>query len=387
MLIPYGKQSIDKEDKKIVLNSLSQSIITGGGIYQKKLEISLTNYLNSKYAITCSSGTAAIHMALKAIGCKKGDKIIMPCINFISSYNISRILELDIYLADVDAATGQLTSKTIHNCVKKNNLKNIKAIIVMYLGGYTYNISEIYNLKKKFNCFLIEDACHAFGTSYIINKKKYKVGSCKHADISTFSMHPVKSITSAEGGILTTNNRLFFKKALGFKSHNLIKDSKKHWKYKIKEPGLNYRLSDINCALAYSQLKRISKFLSKRKEIYKRYKEAFSKINNKILNILEFSNNVNPSFHLFVIFIDFKKIKKKKDEFIRYLKKNNIFVQYHYIPIYKFDIYTKKNKTFINNFKGSETFYKKAISLPIYYDLNVKDQNKVITKIFEFIKL
>ena len=130
MLIPYGKQSIDKEDKKIVLNSLSQSIITGGGIYQKKLEISLTNYLNSKYAITCSSGTAAIHMALKAIGCKKGDKIIMPCINFISSYNISRILELDIYLADVDAATGQLTSKTIHNCVKKIILKILKPLLL-----------------------------------------------------------------------------------------------------------------------------------------------------------------------------------------------------------------------------------------------------------------
>ena len=385
MLIPYGRQSIDKDDKKIVLKSLSQNIITGGGIYQKKFETSVKKYLNSKFAISCSSGTAAIHMALKAINCKEGDKIIIPSINFISSYNISRLLKLDVFLADVDPLTGQITSKTINDCIKKNNLKRIKAIIVMYLGGYTRNIFEIYNLKKKLKCHLIEDACHAFGASYFVRKKKFMVGSCKHADISTFSLHPVKSITSAEGGILTTNNKLFYKKAAEFKSHNLIRNRKNHWQYKIKEPGLNYRLSDINCALAFSQLKKINKFLLKRKKIYNIYKKAFSKIDGNILNFLKFDSNSNPSFHLFVLFIDFKKIKKKKDQLINFLKRNNIIVQYHYIPTYKFDVFRKKSKVFVSNFEGSETFYKKAISLPIYYDLSLKEQNRVIRKIINFL--
>jgi len=348
-IIPYGKQYIDANDINLVSKALKEEIITTG-TFVKKFENKLVKFFKCKYSISCNSGTAAIHMALKAINCKEGDNIIMPSVNFISSYNLSELLKLKIHLADIDSSTGQITQKTIDECIKRNNLKNIKAIIIMYMGGYTYNIPEIYKFKKKLNCYIIEDACHALGASYTYKKNKYMVGSCKHADISTFSLHPVKSITSGEGGILTTNNFSFYKNALGFKSHNLIKNSYKHWIYNIKEIGLNYRLSDINCALAISQLKKINNFILKRKKIYSMYISLFKKFNIKNLKYLKVDLSSNPSFHLFIIFIDFRKIKKKKEDLINFLKKNDIVVQYHYIPIYKFDIFKKKNKNLISNF-------------------------------------
>ena len=382
-LIPYGKQYIDKQDEKIVLNSLRQNLITNGGIYQNKLETKVKKLLNCKYVVSCSSGTAAIHLALQAINCNKGDNIIMPAINFISSYNISKLMKLNIYLADVNEITGQVTNETIEKCIKENKLKKIKAIIVMYLGGYTFNIPKIYKLKKKYKCFLIEDSCHALGSSYTFRNREYMVGSCKHSDISTFSMHPVKSITSGEGGILTTNNKAFFNTANKFKSHNLIKNSKKYWDYSIKEPGLNYRLSDINCALAYSQLSKIKKFLNKRNQIYKFYERSFKKIDNKILNFIRVKSHTKPSFHLFVILINFNKLNCNKERLIKFLINNDIVTQYHYIPIYKFEI--AKNDYNSNNFIGAEKYYQKSLSIPIYYDLKQKEQIKIIKKILYFI--
>ncbi len=385
-IIPYGKQFIDKNDQKEVLNSLKQELITGSGVYQNKFEKQIKNFLKCKYAVSCSSGTAAIHLALKSLKCREGDNIIMPAINFISSYNISKMMNLNIYLADVHQDTGQVTNKTIEACIKLNKLKKIKAIIVMYLGGYTFNIPQIYKLKKKYKCFLIEDACHALGGSYINKKNKFMIGSCKHADISTFSLHPVKSITSGEGGILTTNNKAFFEIATKFKSHNLIRNSKKYWDYSIKEPGLNYRLSDINCALAYSQLKKIKKFIKKRNQIYNNYELNFKKIDKDILKFIKYEKGCNPSFHLFLVFINFKKINSKKEELIKYLNNNGIITQYHYIPIYRFEISKKNNKHKISNFKGAEKYYKKSLSLPIYYELKFLQQKKIINKILMFLK-
>ena len=384
-IIPYGKQYIDANDINLVSKALKEEKITTG-TFVKKFENKLVKFFKCKYSISCNSGTAAIHMALKAINCKEGDNIIMPSVNFISSYNLSELLKLKIHLADIDSSTGQITQKTIDECIKRNNLKNIKAIIIMYMGGYTYNIPEIYKFKKKLNCYIIEDACHALGASYIYKKKKFMVGSCKHADISTFSLHPLKSITSGEGGILTTNKKIFYKNALGFKSHNLVKNYYKHWLYNIKEIGLNYRLSDINCALALSQLQKVDSFILKRKEIYLRYVSLFEKFNIKNLDYLKFDKSSNPSFHLFIIFVDFSKIKKKKEDLINFLKKNDIVAQYHYIPIYKFDIFKRKNKSMISNFDGSEKYYKTAISLPIYYELTINQQYKVVNMINKFLK-
>jgi dTDP-4-amino-4,6-dideoxygalactose transaminase len=371
-IIPYGRQSIDKIDKSLVLDALSKDLITTGP-YVKKFETQLSKYLKCKYSYACSSGTAAIHLAMLSINLKKGDIVLMPAVNFIASYNLAKIMQLNVYLVDVDSYTGQVTPKTILQCIKRHKLKNIKALIVMYHGGYPENPKGFYDLKKKYNFFIIEDACHALGAEYEYKKNFYKVGSCKHADVSTFSLHPLKTITSGEGGIVTTNIKKIAKNIELFRSHGILRNKKQYWKYDVVKHGFNYRLSDINCALGLSQLRKINSFIKIRKKIYKIYINELEKFNIN-LKITEYSKLIKPSFHLFLINIDFKKLKKNKDHFMKYLINNNILAQQHYIPVYKYKVY----KESINDFKGSKKYFNNAVSIPIFVDLNYKDQKKII---------
>lgn len=197
--IPYGTQLIDANDKKSVLRALSSDLLTTGP-FVKKFEGYLKKYFRCRYSYACNSGTSAIHLALLSIGLKKNDVVLMPAVNFISSYNMATNMNLKIYLVDVDEHTGQITPFKILECIKKNKLKRINALIVMYLGGYPENLKKFYDLKKKYGFFIIEDACHALGAEYKVRNKSIKIGSCKHSDVSTFSLHPLKSITSGEGG-------------------------------------------------------------------------------------------------------------------------------------------------------------------------------------------
>ena len=250
----------------------------------------------------------------------------------------------------------------------------------MYLGGYAVDNIGFYKLKKKYKCVLIEDACHALGSKYKHNNKNYHVGSCKHSDLCVFSFHPVKPITTGEGGAITTNNKSFAKKISLLRSHGILRN-KDYWDYDIKELGFNYRLSDLNCSLGLSQLNKLDKFNLKRKEIFMMYKIKFSKMDN-FIKVLEPSNNIN-SYHLILLSINFSKLKSSKNKIFNYLNKKNIFPQFHYKPIFNFSFYKKKNN---NSFTGSLSYFKKTISLPVYFDLNKKNQNLVIDSIVNFIK-
>ncbi len=373
--IPYGRQYIDNQDIRIVSRALKEDLITTGH-YVKKFEKKISNFLKVKYVASCSSGTSALHLALMAINLKKDDTIIMPAINFIAVYNMAKLMNAKIFLADVDPLTGQMTPETLLKCIKNNKLKKIKAIVTMYLGGYPENVIEFYNIKKKFKCFLIEDACHALGAKYLYNKKYLPVGSCKHADISTFSLHPVKTITSAEGGLINTNNKFFYEKIIALRSHGIIKDKDFHWKYDICKSGFNYRLSDLNSALGLSQLHKINKFISYRKKIFNYYSRNLKK--NNLITFPIYKKN-KPSYHLFLISINFTRIDASKDKLLKFLRKNNILCQYHYIPIYKFHFFKKKLN--LNLYKGSEYYYKNTLSLPIFYKLDLNLIDNIFKKI------
>ena len=226
----------------------------------------MAKFVNSKFALSCINGTAGLDMAFKSINLKNGDNVIIPAVNFIAAYSMARKFNANIFLSDVHPLTGQMTEKNLLDCIQKNNLKKIKAIITMFLGGYPENISKFYQIKKKFKAVIIEDACHAFGAKYSNKgRKKISVGSCSHSDLSVFSFHPVKTITTGEGGIVTSNNKKLFKKMMLYRNHNIIR-GKNYWEYDVSDYGMNYRLSDINCALGLSQLKKIEKFISYRKK-------------------------------------------------------------------------------------------------------------------------
>ena len=378
--IPYGRQYIDNKDKRYVLDSLSNNLITTGS-YVNKFEKELNKYFKCNYSYVCSSGTAAIHLAMMSINLKKDDIILMPAINFIASYNIAKMMQLKIYLVDVDENTGQITPDKIVECIKKNKLKKINALVVMYHGGFPEYSKNFYDLKKKYNFFLIEDACHALGAEYRYNNKFFKIGSCKHSDICTFSMHPVKTITTGEGGAITTNNLKIEKNIKLLRSHGISRNKKNYWKYDVLKCGFNYRLSDINCALGFSQLKKINFFIKKRKKIYEKYLTKFKNFHPNMI-IPTYSNSIKSSYHLFIININFDKLKKNKDQFIKYLVSKNIYAQYHYIPLYKFTAYSEKSIYLA----GSEKYFKSSVSIPIFVSLNNKDQNRIIKVIKNYFK-
>ena len=369
-IIPYGRQFIDNDDILSVKKSLSlEKITTGNKVLD--FENKISKFTNAKYSVVCSSGTSALYLALKAIKIKKNDIVIMPSINFIASYNVSKINNAKIYMADVDPISGQLTPQTLEQCIKINKIKKIKCVINMYLGGSAKNIEKFYYLKKKYQFFLIEDACHAFGSKYIIKNKKYFVGSCNHSDICTFSFHPLKSITTGEGGALTTNNKKIYELIKIYRSHGIVR-RKSHWDYDVVDAAMNHRLSDLNCALGISQLRKINTFIKKRQNIIKNYISFFT-------NFKEYIKIPNTSFdnlssgHLFIISVDFSKLNSDKNKMFKFFNKHGIYLQQHYIPIYKFSFYKIKNK---NKLENTEYYYRNTVSLPIYFSFSKKKQLK-----------
>lgn len=375
--IPYGKQFIDNKDINLVKQSLKGKYITTGN-FVNLFEKEIKKKTGSKFALSCVNGTAGLHLALLSLKLKKNDVVIMPAINFISSYRVAELLNLKIFLADVDPLSGQMTPANVESCIKKNKIKKIKVIITMYLGGYIENNLKFFELKKKYKCFLVEDACHALGAKYKFKNSYYSLGSCKHSDIAVFSFHPVKNITTGEGGAILTNNNILAKRITLFRNHGMLK-SKNYWKYDIKDLGYNYRLSDINCALGLSQLRKLDKFIKKRKEIFLNYNKNFKKFNQ--INLYNYSNK-NNGYHLYILSINYNKLKCSKDSFIKKLIKKGINVQFHYPPIYSFSFYKDKYKGI---FRGSDQYYKNSFSIPIYYSLSQSDQKYIVRNIIKII--
>ena len=376
-LIPYGRQFISEEDIKNVSKILRRDIITSGNEIPK-FEDKIQKYLKCKYSTVCNSGTSALFLSLLSIGVKKNDVVIMPSINFVASYNVSKILGAKIYLADVNKFNGQMSPDDVINICQKFKIKKVKALIVMYNGGYPLNSEKFYELKKKYKCYIIEDACHALGAEYKFKKSFFKIGSCKHSDISTFSLHPLKTITSGEGGIVTTNSKILDDKIKKFRSLGIKRSKEKHWDYDVELTGFNFRLTDFQCSLGLNQLKKIKRFLKKRKQIVKKYNLELKKLEQ--ITTPEVYESYYSSNHLYLI--NLKKYNMKtKENFIKYMKKNRILTQQHYKPVYKFKNFSGK---YIS--RNAEIYYKSTISLPIFYQLSSKEQNYIISKVNSFFK-
>ena len=369
--IPYGHQSIDNKDVNAVKNSLKNELITTGNEVSRFEKI-FTKEVGSKYAVSCSSGTAALHLCFLSINLKKNDIIILPIINFIASINMSYLMGAKLYFADVDRITGQMTPSSLNDCIKKNKIKNIKAVVTMYNGGAPNNAKEFFQLKKKYKFFLIEDACHALGGKYS-NNQNIKVGSCKYSDLTTFSLHPVKSITTGEGGMITTNNLLLKKKIMLLRNHGIIKSkaikNKNNWSYKIVHPGYNYRLSDISCALGSSQIKKLRSFIEKRQKIFNHYCKFLEDFSD-LFDLQKKDKNQISGHHLFIIIFKSRNLRISRDKIIQKLYKKKVISQVHYPPINSHPFYKQKIK---GTFPEANSYFENCLSLPIYPDLKIKE--------------
>ena len=377
-LIPYGRHNLTKSDILEVNKVLKSDFLTQGPKVPE-FEKYVNKLCNSKFSVATNSATSALHLACLALDLKKGDILWASPITFVASVNCGLYCQASIDFVDIDINTYNMCHIELAKKLETAKINKIlpKIVVVTHLSGQSANMFEMKKLSKKFKFKIIEDASHAIGAKY---RDSY-VGNCKFSDITIFSFHPVKIITTAEGGMALTNNKKIFEKLFNLRSHGITKD-KLLFKSKIDGPwfyeqinlGFNYRMNDIQAALGTSQLKRIKKSVNKRNSIANYY---FKRLKDLPL-ILPFIDEQNySSFHLFIIRIDNNQLKKSHKKIFQELIKNGLGVGLHYIPIFK-QHYFKKFKFQEKNFLNAMKYYKSAISIPIYENIKKVEQDRVI---------
>lgn len=381
-IINYGSQFIDDMDVEQVSKALVSSYLTQGPIVDL-FESNLKSFFKSKYAIALSSGTSALHIGIKSLKLKKDSSVITTPLTFISTASSILMNGLRPIFSDIEKTSLTLDPNKVEDQIKKNS--KIKAIIAVDFAGHPCEWEAFYFLKKKYNLKLINDNCHALG-SKLLNNIGY---AAKYADIVTHSYHPVKNFTTGEGGAILTNNKKLYEYALLQRSHGIDKGKKSKkigmWHYEVKEYGFNYRITDIQSSLGLSQLKKLKKFIIQRRKIASIYDSIFSS-KSEYFDLPPIKDKrIFHSYHLYPLQVDFKKLKINKKKFFEKLLKQNIRLQVHYVPLYK-QPFLKK---FINNnsFPITEKYYQRAVSLPIFYDLDIEIQKKICKKIFKELNL
>ena len=370
-MIPYGKQTIYKEDIDSVLKVLEENDMLTCGKYVDKFEEKICDYVNAKYGVAVNSGTAALHLAMFAINISEGDEVIVPAISFVASANCVLYQGGKPVFCDVFENTLCIDYTKLEDLITSKT----KAIIIVDMCGNPCDYDEIKKISDKYNLFIIQDAAHSLGSVY----KEQKVGS--YADITCFSFHPVKNITTCEGGMMVTNNNVFYERGKQFRSHGITKDFKLRtsYDYEMCSLGYNYRISDVLCALGISQLSHIDRFIKKRNYIANRYNIFFENYKEYIEPIV---NNYYSAYHIYIV-----KIKKHDRDFVfNKLKENNINVNVHYKPIYMHPYY-KQLKYKEGLCSVAENIYTKILTLPIFPTLTDIEIDFICLKIVTILNL
>lgn len=374
--LAYGRQYIDDKDIEAVVELLRGDFLTTGPTV-KEFEKKVANYVGAKYGVAVSNGTAALHMACHAAGIGLGDEVIVPAITFAASSNCVLYCGGTPVFVDIDSKTYNIDI----NKIEEKITDRTKAIIPVDFSGQAVDMDKIIEIAKKHNLTIIEDSAHALGSEY----KGKKVGNKAH--MTEFSFHPVKPVTTAEGGIIVTNDEELYNRMMLFRSHGITRNkelmSEYHgpWYYEQVDLGYNYRLTDLQCALGISQMDKIDSFVKRRREIVSLYNEGFKNLEE--INIPFEEGFSNSGWHIYVITLNLDKLKVGRKEVFEALQKENIGVNVHYLPVYLHPYYAK-----LGYEKGlcpvAEDIYNRMITIPLFpamTDRDVEDVIKAVNKV------
>jgi perosamine synthetase len=380
-IISYGKQSILEDDILSVEEVLKSPFLTTGP-KATEFEKALCELTGAKHAIVCANGTAALHLACMALGISKGDLGLTTPNTFLASANCVEFCGGDVDFIDIDPQTLCLSPQLLDEFCQNNTPP--KVVIPVDFSGVPADLPAIKKLSEKYGFKIIEDASHSIGTTYLHEGIEYQCGSCAHSDLATFSFHPVKTITSGEGGAVLTNDDELARKVRSFCSHGMVKNLELNgkngpWYYEMEEIGYNYRLTDFQSALGLSQLKKLTDFKKKRGEISNKYSVAFKNIESIITPVIDEDVSICP--HLYVI--QFTEGMKKRFEVYEALKKQNIFCQIHYIPVYWQPYYANKYSYEKGKCPNAEKYYEGCLSIPLYPAMSNEDVDFVIHEIIK----
>lgn len=372
-MIPYGKQFLDEDDIKSVIATLRSDWLTTGPAV-KVFEKSIANYVGTRFGAAVSSGTAALHGAMNALGLTAGDKVIVPAMTFAATANCVVYQGATPVFADVKGDTLLIDPDSVEALVTPRT----RAVISVDFAGHPCQYDALEQIAQKHHLARVSDACHALGAEY----EGKKVGSL--SDMTVFSFHPVKHITTGEGGMVVTDREDFYRRLIRFRNHGISSDfrqreARKSWYYEMTELGYNYRLTDIQCALGKSQLKKLPDFLRRRNEIARRYTHAFSEIRG--IEPLLLSDKVSHAWHLYVIRLDFKQLGTTREKIFETMRTADIGVNVHYIPVHLHPFYRKNFATKPGMCPVAEAAYEQILSLPIHPGMTEADVDYVIERL------
>lgn len=373
----YGSHFIDQNDIKSVKQSLNNYLSQGPIL--KKFENKISKYFNVKYSIAASSATAGLHLAIMSLKLEKNSIVFLPALTFVATANVCLYAGLKIELVDICKSDFNMNLDELEMKLSKLNKidkKKRKLIIPVHFGGLPCDMRRIKKIALRYNCYVLEDASQAMGSKF----ESKLIGNCNYSDACIFSLHPVKSITTGEGGLVLTNSKKIKDKTKLLRSHGLKKDNKYHWKNDMIELGFNYKITEFQSALGISQLRKLKKFILKRKKISEFYLDKLKKLNLKFQNYQKI--RFDHAYHYFII--KFENIQKNRIEnIVHNLTKYGIYAGRQYKPINLHSFYKSKFKS---KFPVSEDYFHSSIQIPIYPKLNKNDCKYIVEKLIYVIK-
>ena len=373
-MIYYGRQDINQDDIEAVRAVLTSDFLTQGPAIER-FEKTVASYCGAKYAVAVCNATAALHIACRAAGLKQGDVLWTAPNTFVASANCGLYCGSDVDFVDIDAQTYNMSTQELEKKLA-SSAKKPKVLVPVHFSGQPCDMEQIHRLAKDHDITIVEDASHAIGAEY----KGERIGSCKYSDMTVFSFHPVKIITTGEGGMVLTNNPDLYEKLRLYRSHGITRDpnlmsrNDGSWYYEQIDLGYNYRVTDMQAALGTSQMKRLPEFLQRRRYLAKRYNELLADLPLILPYQME---GTNSSWHLYVACFREDASLTKKEHLFQEMKKHGITLNMHYIPVHLQPYY--RNMGFVHgDFPVSEAYYEKAFTLPLYYGLSDEEQVTVV---------
>ena len=377
-MIPYGRQDISEADIQAVLDVLNSDFLTQGP-QVPLFEKTVANYCNAEYGVAVNSATSALHIACLALGLESGDWLWTSTNSFVASANCGLYCGANIDFVDIDSKTYNLSVVELENKLIKAKLENKipKIVVPVHFAGQSCDMKKIYSLSIEYGFHIIEDASHAIGGKYLDKP----IGNCKYSDIVVFSFHPVKIVTTAEGGLATTNSKELAEKMRLFRSHGITRDKSLmtrdpdgDWYYQQVGLGFNYRMTELQAALGISQMQRLDEFVAKRHILQERYDLLLSDL--PIIEPYQDKDNYS-ALHLYPIQIDLNKVSKNREQIFNVLRENGIGVNVHYIPIHTQPYYLQFGFR-EGDFPNSESYYNRTISIPLFHTMTAEQQDEVL---------
>jgi len=387
--LPYGRQVIDDDDVAAVVEALRSDYLTTGPRVAA-FEQSLAEATGAHHAIACANGTAALHLAARALNLGPGTTTVVPAVTFLATANAIRLNGGDVVFADVDPDTGLMRPADLEEAIARCPKGTARAVINVHLAGQCGDLPTIRAVANRYGLRVVEDACHAIGTTYAAGGAVHRVGDNRFADLSCFSFHPVKTIALGEGGAVTTNEDTLAAIVARDRNHGMTRepadflqpaealDDRRDvnpWYYEMETPGLNYRIPDILCALGSSQLKKLAAFAARRRELVALYDGELEQ-QRPHFTPLHRTPNVTAAWHLYVALVDFAALGVNRAAVMRRLAAQGIGTQVHYLPVYRQPYYRELDPTL--TLPGADQYYRRALSLPLFPTMTDEDPARVV---------